>query len=100
MNKYTILTNEEIVKALVTLPGWDFNDNHIFATFEFSNFKVAYSFMTHVAFECEVLNHHPELTNTYNKVSFSLTTHSADNKVTSLDIKLAGLINSTAKKFG
>jgi 4a-hydroxytetrahydrobiopterin dehydratase len=48
--------------------------------------------MNRIAFECEVLNHHPEWKNVYNKLEIRLTTHDAGG-VTELDFKLANSIN-------
>jgi 4a-hydroxytetrahydrobiopterin dehydratase len=45
--------------------------------------------MMRVAFEAEDLDHHPEWTNVYDRVSIRLTTHHADNKVTAKDLELA-----------
>jgi 4a-hydroxytetrahydrobiopterin dehydratase len=39
------------------------------------------------------MDHHPEWTNTYNKVSFRLSTHDAGDKVTEKDRKLAKAID-------
>jgi 4a-hydroxytetrahydrobiopterin dehydratase len=38
------------------------------------------------------MNHHPDWSNSYNKVSISLTNHEAGG-VTQLDFKLAGIID-------
>ena len=51
------------------------------------------SFIMRIAFEAEELDHHPELSNVYNKVGVTLRTHDANNNVTSLDIELARRIN-------
>ena len=49
--------------------------------------------MCRIAFECELLNHHPSWTNTYNVLKISLSTHDA-NGVTALDFKLAKAIEA------
>ena len=43
--------------------------------FKFSDFKLAFSFLTSIALKAEEINHHPEIKNVYNKVSITLTTH-------------------------
>lgn len=55
--------------------------------------------MTEVAMIAEQLNHHPEWSNVWNKVSFQLCTHSAGNVVTDKDRKLAALIDETVVKY-
>ena len=44
--------------------------------------------MSHVAFECEAQNHHPEWSNVYNTLNIRLTTHDAGG-VTEKDVALA-----------
>ena len=51
------------------------NEKQVSKTFEFKNFKRAFSWMTSLAFEAENQNHHPEWKNIYNKVEVTLTTH-------------------------
>jgi 4a-hydroxytetrahydrobiopterin dehydratase len=83
------LTPEEIQTALGGLPGWKLSEDALAKTFAFASFKEAFSFMTRVAFEAESMNHHPEWSNVYSKVTIRLSTHDADNKVTALDADLA-----------
>jgi 4a-hydroxytetrahydrobiopterin dehydratase len=87
------LNEEAVQQALVRLDGWTFEKDAIHRTFLFSTFREAMSFMVRVGFEAEALDHHPELTNVYNRVRVSLNTHDADNKVTELDAELARRIN-------
>lgn len=61
--------------------------------FEFKDFSEAFAFLSRVALLAEKHNHHPEIQNTYNKVSLSLTSHDAGNKVTDRDINLAKAID-------
>ncbi len=85
------LTASEIEKKLKTLEGWEFNENALETTFEFQNFKEAFTLMTRIAFECEALNHHPDWTNVYNRLHIRLSTHDAGG-VTEKDFELARLI--------
>lgn len=84
---------DAIEASLAELEGWAFDNDSIHRTFEFSSFREAMSFMVRIGFEAEAMNHHPELTNVYNRVSVSLTTHDSGNKVTGLDTELARRIN-------
>ena len=64
---------------------WKEENNSLTKTFEFKDFKNAFAFMTKVAFEAEKMNHHPNWSNEYNKVSIKLYTHSEGNTVTEKD---------------
>jgi 4a-hydroxytetrahydrobiopterin dehydratase len=68
---------------------WTETENHLEKTFKFKDFAHAFAFMTRVAFAAERMNHHPEWTNVWNKVTVKLTTHDQGNKVTEKDRKLA-----------
>ncbi len=85
------LSTSEIEKELKKLEGWEFNENALETTFEFQNFKEAFTLMTRIAFECEALNHHPDWTNVYNRLHIRLSTHDAGG-VTRKDFELASLI--------
>ncbi len=85
------LSTSAIEKKLKKLEGWEFNENALETTFEFQNFKEAFTLMTRIAFECEALNHHPDWTNVYNRLHIRLSTHDAGG-VTRKDFELASLI--------
>lgn len=72
---------------------WNEVDNRLTKTFTFRDFNEAFGFMTRVAMIAEKMNHHPTWTNTWNTVSFQLSTHDAGNKVTDRDRKLADAID-------
>ncbi|MCF6295352.1 MAG: 4a-hydroxytetrahydrobiopterin dehydratase [Flavobacteriaceae bacterium] len=87
------LSEEDIEKKLLRFPDWDYYENAIHAEFEFDNFKDCFSAMSRIAFECEALNHHPNWTNVYNKLTISLSTHNT-NGVTEKDFELAEAIEA------
>lgn len=72
---------------------WKEENNTLKRTFEFKDFKEAFGFMSKVAITAEKMGHHPNWSNTYNKVSFELTTHDEGNKITEKDRKLADEID-------
>ncbi len=74
--------------------SWTAENNKLTRGFEFANFVEAFGFLTQVALEAEKAQHHPEISNVYNKVSISLTTHDAGNTITEKDEKLAAAINN------
>ncbi|MFP4227687.1 MAG: 4a-hydroxytetrahydrobiopterin dehydratase [Salinivenus sp.] len=86
------LSDTDIRAALDDLDGWTYEDNKLKATYEFSDFRAAISFIVRMSFYAEEMNHHPELENVYNTVSIALTTHDAGGQVTETDVELASKI--------
>lgn len=87
------LTPEQIKKQMKQLDGWDFGENAIHTTIEFSDFKDCFSVMTRIAFEAEKLNHHPDWSNVYNKLSITLSSHD-EGGLTDKDFQLAQIIDT------
>lgn len=87
------LSSDQIEQRMLRFPDWDYYENAIHAEFEFDNFKDCFSAMSRIAFECEALNHHPNWSNVYNKLTISISTHSAKG-VTEKDFKLAEAIET------
>ena len=77
---------------------WAEDKQKLIKTFTFSTFSQAMGFMFQVALIAEKMDHHPTWSNTYNKVSFELSTHSDGNTITEKDRKLAFAIDSTWEK--
>lgn len=90
------LTDDQIADALAELPGWRHYDDALHFRFTFGDFRQAVAFVVRVAFEAEQRDHHPELTNVYNRVDVALTTHDAGNRVTAKDVELARAIQRLA----
>ncbi len=88
-----ILDKKEINKRLEDLEGWEFKDDAIHTSFQFENFKEAFSVMVRIAFEAEAQQHHPDWSNVYNELQISLSTHDAGG-VTEKDFKLARSIEN------
>jgi len=91
------LSESEVTKYLILhLKEWSFEKNTIKRDFKFKTFVEAFSFMTAIALEAEKMNHHPDWSNAYNRVSIALTNHQA-NGITQLDFDLATTINRIFK---
>jgi 4a-hydroxytetrahydrobiopterin dehydratase len=73
---------------------WHETDNKLYKAFQFKDFSEAFAFMTRVALLAEKHDHHPTWTNNWNKVEIWLYTHSAGDKVTDKDRKLASGIDA------
>lgn len=93
----TRLTDTERGAALADLPAWSYDmaGGHISRSFAFKDFSQAFAFMTRVALAAEKADHHPDWSNSYNKVEITLSTHSAGG-LTSKDIALAKAIDTVA----
>lgn len=83
--------------ALSQLSGWSAAEGRdaIVRIFRFSDFNAAFAFMTRVAMKAEVMDHHPEWSNVYNRVEVLLATHDADG-VTELDLEMARFMDAIA----
>jgi 4a-hydroxytetrahydrobiopterin dehydratase len=93
------LTNEEIDNALGALPRWEVRNGKLHREFEFADFIHAFGFMSTSAIAIEKMNHHPEWSNVWNRVSVDLTTHDAGG-ITRKDVDLAHLLETLAGKLG
>ena len=89
------LSKDEINTRLASLDGWALENDKLHREFVFANFIEAFGFMASAALVAEKMDHHPEWSNVYNRVSVDLTTHDADG-VTELDFELAAAMNTAS----
>lgn len=94
----TMLSSAKLTEALALLPGWIVKDAKLHREFKFHDFAHAIGFMTIAAPMIERLNHHPEWTNVYNRVTVNLTTHDAGG-ITQKDVDLAASLQAIAQKL-
>ena len=87
------LNEEEITVALSSLPAWTRAGGSISRTVEFANFRAAMLFTGAVAYLAEKANHHPDILIQWNKVTLTLSTHSAGG-LTAADMALAGHVDA------
>jgi 4a-hydroxytetrahydrobiopterin dehydratase len=83
-----LLDDSAIQAALKELPGWRRDGNQIVKTFEFDGFESAINFVTRVADAAQAADHHPDIDIRWNKVTLTLSTHSAGG-LTERDTNLA-----------
>lgn len=95
MNRYSdrLLSDDEINAELADIPGWDRRGRAIHREFEFTDFTAAFGFMASVACVAERLFHHPDWSNVWNRVSVSISNHSAGG-ITEIDIIFAKRVNA------
>jgi 4a-hydroxytetrahydrobiopterin dehydratase len=87
--------------ALADLPGWRREGeaggpNRLVREWRLASFRDAVAFLVRVAFEAEAMDHHPEITNVYDRVALALATHDAGDRVTETDLALARRIDAVA----
>jgi 4a-hydroxytetrahydrobiopterin dehydratase len=86
------LSEAEITDRLPQVSGWALIDNQLQRTFTFGNFVQAFGFMTSVALLAESMDHHPDWSNVYHRVTIGLNTHDVGG-ISQLDFDLAKKIN-------
>jgi 4a-hydroxytetrahydrobiopterin dehydratase len=89
----TRLSESEITARLHALPEWKREGDEIVRHYKFSEFIPAMAFVNHVAGLAEAMDHHPDILIQYNKVTLTLSTHSAGG-LTDLDFQLAKKIDA------
>lgn len=86
------LSDAEIGARLAQTPGWTRGDGTLHREIGFPDFVAAFGFMSRLALHAEKLNHHPNWSNVYNRVTLDLSTHDAGG-ITELDFELARRAN-------
>ena len=89
---YLKLSENEINEALKDLPGWIILDDKLHKTFTFVDFSTLFEFMYQVADVSQKLNHHPNMTSTWNTLTLDYDTWSLGHVISNLDVKAAGII--------
>ena len=75
--------------------GWAIGGETLRKEFVFDDFAAAFAFMTRVAAEAERQNHHPDWSNSWNRVVVELTSHDV-GRITARDVRLAHAIDACA----
>jgi 4a-hydroxytetrahydrobiopterin dehydratase len=79
---------EDFENEIKDLTGWEKIENKLSKNFKFKDFVEAFSFITRIAIISEKMNHHPDITISYNSVHIDLTTHDI-NSISKNDVILA-----------
>jgi 4a-hydroxytetrahydrobiopterin dehydratase len=72
--------------------AWERRDEELVTTVELRDFAAALQFVNAVGAAAEAANHHPDIDIRWNKVTLTLSTHSAGG-LTVLDLALAAAID-------
>jgi len=88
------MTESAINEALASMDGWSYGDGKISKTYELPTYPAGLAFASAVGMLCEGMNHHPDMTVGYKKVTVTFTTHDDGNVVTDKDITAARKVES------
>ena len=77
---------------IVVPEGWSLVDGRLHRELQFGGFSEAWGFMSRVALAAEQLQHHPDWSNSWNRVVIDLQSHDV-GEVTERDAVLATAIN-------
>ena len=73
--------------------GWELGDGTLRRELRFADFSEAWAFMSRVALLAEKHDHHPDWSNSWNRVVIELSSHDAGG-LTDRDTRLAEAINA------
>ena len=88
-----LLSPQEREDLRTSLTQWQVGDERLKRQWQFSDFSEAFAFMTRVALLAESMQHHPNWSNVYNRVTIELTTHDLGG-LSNLDVELARSIDA------
>jgi 4a-hydroxytetrahydrobiopterin dehydratase len=89
------LDDREIASRLHGLEGWERDGDAIVKEFKLDDFVGSVEFVKGLVEPAEDMNHHPDLSISWNKVRVSITTHAAGG-LTANDFELAKRIDAIA----
>jgi 4a-hydroxytetrahydrobiopterin dehydratase len=90
------LSDDEVIRGLQDLPGWERNGDEIVRTVRFPEFMDGIRFIGRVADLAEAADHHPDIDIRYRNVRFALSTHD-EGGLTEKDLRLARQINDALR---
>ena len=93
MARRRLLTKTEIEARLAEVPRWRRDGETITRDWAFEDFPPALAFINRVGALAEAADHHPDISNSWNRVTLSLTTHDAGG-LTDRDFDLAKRIDA------
>lgn len=94
------LSPSQIDALAEALGDWQLNTarTSLSLQLKFPSFAAAFAFMSEMAEAAEALDHHPDWSNSYRRVTIKLTTHDVGG-LTTLDTELAHKMSEAAQRF-
>lgn len=93
------LDESQVRERLADLSGWAMVDGRLHRELRFADFSEAFGFMARVALEAERLDHHPDWSNSWNRVVVDVVSHDAGG-ITDRCFALAAAIDRIATTSG
>src|SRR5208283_4150375 len=87
---------DQITEKLKALPGWERKGEAIAKRYTFKAFMDGIRFLNRIAEIAEQMDHHPDVTINYRRITFSLSTHDQGG-ITERDFKLGEAIEREFK---
>jgi 4a-hydroxytetrahydrobiopterin dehydratase len=91
-DRTTLLTEDQIAEWMPSLARWERRGHNLHRELSFRDFTEAFGFLTMVALVAQRFDHHPDWSNSWNKVVIDVTNHSAGG-LTEIDFELATAID-------
>ena len=93
------LSDSEIAARLAALPGWARAGDAITKTFRHTYHECVH-LAVYVAAKAREVGPHPDMSITWQRIAFTVTTHDAGHKLTEADFRLAADIDAIAAAAG
>ena len=72
-----VLDDDALAAALAELPAWAMRDGALHRELVFADFSEAFGFLTRLALVAERLDHHPDWSNSWNRVVIDIVSHAS-----------------------
>jgi 4a-hydroxytetrahydrobiopterin dehydratase len=87
------LADHELAERMQGMKGWSVQAGRLHRELEFPTFAAAFAFLSEVALEAQALDHHPDLYNSYTRVTLDLASHDVGG-ISERDFRLAARIDT------
>lgn len=98
MTERRLLGPSELDEAMLPLSGWEVRNGKLHREYVFASFPEAFAFMTAAALHANALDHHPDWSNAYTRVTVDLVTHDLGG-ISTRDVELAGSMERLASSL-
>ena len=87
------LSEAEISAGLASLSNWTRDGEVLVKEFSFDSYLAGVAFASSVGVVAEGLDHHPDMTIGYRRVTVTFTTHDAGNTISAKDLAAAAAVD-------